>query len=149
MRRILFTGAVASRWNACRPHLSSRSCTSMSEEVARARVATAGGDTIFGKIIRKETQADIVYEDEHCLAFRDINPQAPVHVLLIPKSPHLAMLQDARESDKDLLGHLMVTATKIASQLQLADGYRLVVNNGKDGAQSVYHLHLHILGGRL
>ena len=98
----------------------------------------------FGKIIRKEIPADIVYEDDVCLAFKDIQPQAPVHALLIPKSPHLTMIQDAKESDEELLGKLMVTATKVAAKLELGTGYRLVINNGKDGAQSVYHLHIRI-----
>ena len=79
--------------------------------------------------------------------FHDINPQAPTHVLVIPKKP-IAMIQDATEEDEPLLGHLMVVAAKVAKELGLANGYRLVVNNGKDGAQSVYHIHIHILSGR-
>mmetsp|Transcript_5818 Transcript_5818/g.17923 ORF Transcript_5818/g.17923 Transcript_5818/m.17923 type:complete len:127 (-) Transcript_5818:214-594(-) len=119
----------------------------MSNEVAKAQSAAAGGDTIFGKIIRKEIPANIAYEDDIVLAFHDISPQAPVHVLVIPKQP-LAMIQDATDADAPMLGHLMVTASKVAKQLGLGNGYRLVINNGKDGAQSVYHLHIHILGGR-
>ena len=103
--------------------------------------------TIFGKIIEREIPADIVYEDEHCLAFRDINPQAPSHVLLIPKK-EIARLSDATGEDQALLGHLMVTATKIARQLGVGDAFRLVVNNGAEAGQSVFHLHLHIIGGR-
>ena len=106
-----------------------------------------GGDTIFGKILRKEIPADIVYEDEHCIAFRDVNPQAPVHVLVIPRKP-IVGISDATEEDKDLLGHLMVTARNVAEELELKKGYRLVINNGRAGGQSVYHLHIHILGGR-
>ena len=116
-------------------------------EVDKAQAAQPGGDTIFGKIIRKEIPAKIVYEDEDCLAFHDVNPQAPVHVLLIPKRP-IAMSQDAQDGDEKILGQLMVRAKKVADTLGLTDGYRLVINNGKDGAQSVYHLHIHILGGR-
>ena len=104
-------------------------------------------DTIFGKILRKEIPADIVYEDELCIAFRDVNPQAPVHVLVIPRKP-IVGISSAAPEDKDLLGHLMLTARNVAEELELKKGYRLVVNNGRAGGQSVYHLHIHILGGR-
>ena len=87
--------------------------------------------------VRKEIPAKIAYEDDKSLAFHDINPQAPTHVLVIPKKP-IAMMEDVTEEDAPLLGHLMVVASKVAKELGLADGYRLVVNNGKDGAQSVY-----------
>ncbi|HJQ64262.1 MAG TPA: histidine triad nucleotide-binding protein [Burkholderiales bacterium] len=103
--------------------------------------------TIFSKVIKREIPADIVYEDELCLAFRDINPQAPTHVLLIPKQA-LAKLSDAGAGEQALLGHLMVAAGKIARQLGVSDAFRLVVNNGAEAGQSVFHLHLHILGGR-
>ena len=103
--------------------------------------------TIFGKIINREIPADIVYEDDRCLAFRDVNPQAPIHVLLIPKK-EIARLADAAAEDEALLGHLMLTATTIARQLGVGDAYRLVVNNGAEAGQSVFHLHLHILAGR-
>lgn len=105
-------------------------------------------DTIFSKIIRKEIPADIVYEDELALAFRDINPQAPVHILVIPKQP-IAKLSDAEAQDHALMGHLVLTAKRVADQAGLSEnGYRLVINTGPDGGQTVYHLHLHILGGR-
>jgi histidine triad (HIT) family protein len=104
-------------------------------------------DTIFGKIIRREIPADIVYEDDLALAFRDITPQAPVHVLVIPKKP-IPKLADATPEDQALLGHLMLTAKKVADQLGLDNGYRVVINTGDDGGQTVYHLHLHLLGGR-
>ena len=105
-------------------------------------------ETIFSKIIRREIPADIVYEDEQALAFRDVSPQAPTHILVIPKEP-LASVADAREQDADLLGHLMVVARKVACDEEiLEDGFRLVVNTGKDGGQTVPHLHIHILGGR-
>jgi histidine triad (HIT) family protein len=103
--------------------------------------------TLFTKIINREIPADIVYEDEQCLAFRDINPQAPTHVLLIPKK-EMPRLVDARIEDAALLGHLMLAANKIAQQLGVGDAFRLVVNNGADAGQSVFHLHLHILAGR-
>jgi histidine triad (HIT) family protein len=103
--------------------------------------------TIFGKVINREIPADIVYEDEHCLAFRDINPQAPTHVLLIPKK-EIPRLSDATAEDQALLGHMMLVAGRIAQQLGVGDAFRLVANNGAEAGQSVFHLHLHILGGR-
>jgi histidine triad (HIT) family protein len=104
-------------------------------------------DTIFSKIIRKEIPADIVYEDELALAFRDVQPQAPVHILIIPKKP-IPKLSDAEPDDSALLGHLLLTVKKVAEQVGLENGYRVVINTGTDGGQSVYHMHLHILGGR-
>ncbi|MEM7554305.1 MAG: histidine triad nucleotide-binding protein [Cyanobacteria bacterium P01_A01_bin.84] len=104
-------------------------------------------DTIFGKIIRREIPADIVYEDDRALAFRDVNPQAPVHILVIPKK-QIPKLSDSQSDDTQLLGHLLQTVKTIAEQERLANGYRVVINNGNDGGQTVYHLHLHILGGR-
>ena len=104
-------------------------------------------NTIFGKIIAREIPATIVYEDERCLAFRDINPQAPTHVLLIPKK-EIPRLVDATEQDEALLGHLMLAAGKVARELGAGDAFRLVINNGEDVGQSVFHLHMHILGGR-
>lgn len=103
--------------------------------------------TIFGKIIRRELPADIVYEDELCVAFRDINPQAPTHVLLVPKR-EIDKLSSASREDQSLLGHLMLAAVKVARQLGAGDTFRLVVNNGAEAGQSVFHLHLHILAGR-
>ena len=103
--------------------------------------------TIFTKIINREIPADIVYEDDLCLAFRDVNPQAPTHVLLIPKK-EIPRLVDAMPEDQALLGHLMITANKIAQQLGVGDAFRLAVNNGADAGQSVFHLHLHLLAGR-
>ncbi|MDJ0726739.1 MAG: histidine triad nucleotide-binding protein [Prochloraceae cyanobacterium] len=104
-------------------------------------------DTIFGKIIRKEIPADIVYEDDLALAFKDINPQAPTHILLIPKKP-ISAIDAATDEDRDLLGHLLLTVKKVAAEAGLKNGYRVVINNGNDGGQTVYHLHLHILGDR-
>jgi histidine triad (HIT) family protein len=103
--------------------------------------------TLFGKVISREIPADIVYEDDQCLAFRDINPQAPIHVLLIPKR-EIPRLVDATADDQALLGHMMVVAGQIARQLGAGDAFRLVVNNGADAGQSVFHLHMHILAGR-
>ncbi len=103
--------------------------------------------TIFSKIITREIPAKIVYEDDLCLAFHDVNPQAPTHVLLIPKK-EIPRLVDATAEDAALLGHLMLTANKIAQQLGVGEAFRLAVNNGADAGQSVCHLHLHILAGR-
>lgn len=104
-------------------------------------------DTIFSKIIRKEAPANIVYEDELCMAFKDMFPCAPVHILVIPKKP-LPRLCDASAEDKTLLGHLMLIANQVAADAGIADKFRLVVNNGADAGQSVFHLHLHVIGGR-
>ena len=104
-------------------------------------------DTIFGRIIRGEIPARIVHDDDRCLAFHDVAPQAPVHVLVIPKKP-IPSLAEASAEDADLFGHLMTVATEIARTLGLTGGYRLVVNCGPDGGQSVDHLHIPLLGGR-
>ena len=104
-------------------------------------------DTIFGKIVSGEIPSDFLYEDDHCVAINDINPQAPVHVLVIPKKG-IPRLVDARAEDQDLLGHLMLAAGRVAEQLGVADAFRLVVNNGEGAGQTVFHLHLHILAGR-
>jgi len=104
-------------------------------------------DTIFGKIIRREIPADIVYEDNLALAFRDVNPQAPVHILVIPKEP-IAKLSDAESQNHALMGHLLLTVKRVAEQQGLTNGYRVVINNGEDGGQTVHHLHVHVLGGR-
>ena len=105
--------------------------------------------TLFKKIIDKKIPADIVYEDDLCLAFRDIQPQAPCHILVIPKKEIPSMAKISAEEDKTLLGHLMVKASEIAESQGLSkDGYRLVLNTNSDGGQTVYHLHIHLLGGR-
>jgi histidine triad (HIT) family protein len=104
-------------------------------------------ETIFSKIIRKEIPADIVYEDELALAFRDISPQAPVHILVIPKKP-IVNLAQAEPEDQALLGHLLLTVKHIAEQEGLENGYRVVLNTGEDGGQTVFHLHIHLLGKR-
>jgi histidine triad (HIT) family protein len=104
-------------------------------------------ETIFSKIIRKEIPAHIVYEDDLALAFTDVNPQAPVHILVIPKKP-IVNLATAEPEDQALLGHLLLIVQKVAAQAGLENGYRIVMNNGVDGGQTVHHLHIHILGGR-
>jgi histidine triad (HIT) family protein len=104
--------------------------------------------TIFKKIIDKEIPADIVYEDDLCLAFRDIDPKAPTHILIIPKK-EIPSMAEASQDDEGLLGHLLVTASRIAKDQGISDsGYRLVANTNNQGGQEVYHLHIHLLGGR-
>src|SRR5689334_9636481 len=103
--------------------------------------------TIFKRIIDKEIPAKIVYEDDQCLAFQDVNPQAPTHMLLIPKK-EIPSLDRLASEDQMLLGHLLLVVQKLAKQLKLDNGYRLVVNCGPDAGQTVDHLHLHLLGGR-
>jgi histidine triad (HIT) family protein len=105
-------------------------------------------DTLFAKIIRREIPADIVHEDDHVLGFRDVSPQAPVHVLFIPKQA-FATLNDFGDGDAELLGRLMLAAAAFAKKQGFAeDGYRVVMNCNGDGGQSVYHVHLHLLAGR-
>ena len=104
--------------------------------------------TLFEKIIARQIPADIVYEDDQVLAFRDIKPHAPVHVLIVPKKP-IVRIADATPADEKLLGHLLLKAAEVAEQLGLkSTGYRLVINNGPHAGESVPHLHCHILGGR-
>lgn len=104
-------------------------------------------DTLFLKIINREIPADIIYEDDLCLAFRDISPQAPLHVLLIPKKP-ISMLADGQSEDQALLGHMMLKVGEIASNEGYGDAFRVVINNGEKSGQTVFHLHVHILAGR-
>ena len=103
--------------------------------------------TLFEKIINREIPADILYEDELSIVIRDISPQAPTHLLIIPKKV-IPKLSDATDEDQNILGHLMLVAGKIAEQLELDETFRLVVNNGAKAGQSVFHLHLHLLSGR-
>lgn len=104
--------------------------------------------TLFEKIIRREIPAEIVWENDHALAFRDINPQAPVHVLIVPKRV-ISRLDEATDADLELLGHLLLAAQTVAKQLAISDsGYRVVINNGRDAGETVPHLHVHLLGGR-
>ena len=104
--------------------------------------------TLFEKIRDGEIPADIVHEDELCLAFRDISPQAPLHILVVPRNP-LPRIGLAQSSDEALLGHLLLTAAEVARREDVAEsGYRLVINNGPDGGEAVPHLHVHLLGGR-
>ena len=106
-----------------------------------------GEKTIFKKIIDGDISADVVYEDDLCLAFRDINPQTPIHILVIPRK-EIESLAHVSPDDQLLLGHLTLVVHKLAEQLELSSGYRVVINCGKEGGQTVDHLHLHLLGGR-
>jgi histidine triad (HIT) family protein len=108
---------------------------------------TTPAETIFSRIIRREIPARIEHEDDLCLAFHDVAPQAPVHLLVIPKQP-IPSLAEATAADTPLLGHLVAVASSLAHKLGLGDGYRLVINTGRDGGQTVHHLHIHLLGGR-
>lgn len=104
--------------------------------------------TVFQKIIDREIPAKLAHEDEFCIALHDINPQAPVHVLVIPKKP-LARIAEASAADQALLGHLLLTASTLAKNLGVAEsGFRIVINNGRDGGETVPHLHVHLLGRR-
>ncbi|WMV15317.1 hypothetical protein MTR67_008702 [Solanum verrucosum] len=119
------------------------------DEEAAAVNADTGAPTIFDKIIAKEIPASVVYEDQKVLAFRDINPQAPVHVLIIPKSRDgLTELGKAEQRHEDILGNLLYAAKIVAEKEGIVDGFRVVINSGSSACQSVYHLHLHVLGGR-
>ncbi|MFK7794471.1 MAG: histidine triad nucleotide-binding protein [Gammaproteobacteria bacterium] len=104
-------------------------------------------NTLFTKIINREIPAEIIYEDDLCIAFRDINPQAPLHALLVPKQV-LGKLSDGSKQEQLLLGHLMLTAPLIAEQQGYADAFRIVINNGEAAGQTVFHLHIHIIAGR-
>lgn len=105
-------------------------------------------DTIFGKMLSGEIPVDKVYEDEHCIAINDIHPQAPVHILVIPKKS-IAQVSHAEDSDAELLGHLLLVVNKLAKEKGVEDGFRVVINNGEGGGQTVFHLHVHLLGGRV
>jgi histidine triad (HIT) family protein len=134
-----------------RRDMSNNNNNDTNDEVARATAAAAkdpATETIFDKLLSGAWPSDVVYEDDWAFCFRDVNPQAPVHILCIPKvRDGLTQLVHAREDQKDLLGHLLYVAKEVARK-ECPEGYRIVINDGKDGAQSVYHLHLHILGGR-
>ncbi len=107
--------------------------------------------TLFEKIIAREIPADIVYEDDQCVGFRDTNPQAPIHVLIVPRKP-IARVGEAQDDDAEILGRLLIASGKVAEQLGVKDraaaGYRLVINHGRDAGESVPHLHVHFLAGR-
>ena|SRR5687768_13302968 len=103
--------------------------------------------TIFTKIINRELPADIVYEDDHCIAFKDINPAAPTHILIVPKK-EIPRLADAKEEDQALLGHLLLAVGKVARQLGVDDAFKVAIANGANAGQTVFHLHVHLMAGR-
>ncbi|XP_027066914.1 14 kDa zinc-binding protein-like isoform X1 [Coffea arabica] len=144
----------SSRLLVLQSHLSTQKPTMASEKEAALAAAALPADspTIFDKIINKEIPANVVYEDDKVLAFRDINPQAPIHILLIPKVKDglsgVSKVPEAEERHIEILGRLLYTAKLVAKQEGLEDGFRLVINDGPSGCQSVYHLHIHLLGGR-
>jgi len=111
------------------------------------RRAMSEETTIFDKILDGSIPATFIHQDDKCVAFNDVAPQAPVHFLVIPRK-RIAMIEKAEDGDGELLGHLMLTARKVAKEQGLEKGYRVVINNGVEGCQSVYHLHIHVLGGR-
>ncbi|KAL5475620.1 hypothetical protein EMCRGX_G025456 [Ephydatia muelleri] len=137
--------------------LSLRLFTTENEEVRMARRAAGttvdsstgvrSTPTIFSRILSKEIPAKIIHEDDKCIAFHDVNPVSAVHFLVIPRKP-IPMLSKALDEDTELLGHLLQVARKLAEKQELKNGYRIVINNGQDGSQSVYHLHVHVMGGR-
>lgn len=103
--------------------------------------------TLFSMIIDREVPADIVYEDDLCVAFNDINPQAPMHVLVVPRKP-ITKISGATPQDREVLGHLLLKSAEIASQRGCGDAFRMVINNGAGAGQTVFHVHVHVLGGR-
>jgi len=117
-------------------------------EAEPAQTGRPSGPTIFDKILDGSIPAKFIHEDDKCVAFMDVAPQAPVHFLVIPRK-RIAMIEEAEDGDAELLGHLLLAAKKVAKEQGLAKGYRLVINNGVEGAQSVYHLHVHVMGGRV
>ena len=119
----------------------------MADEITKAQVARPGSDTVFRKMIHKEIPTKIIYKDDQCFAFLDISPQAPTHFLVIPKK-HISQISAAADDNESPLGHLMIVGKKCAAHLGLKKGYQMVVNEGSDWGQSVYHVHLHFLEGR-
>lgn len=105
-------------------------------------------ECLFCKIVNKEMEADIVYEDDRCVVIRDINPQAPVHLLILPKD-HIPSLREAKQEYRDTLGYLLNIASDIAMKQGLDEGFRVVINDGARAGQSIFHLHIHLLGGRV
>ncbi|GMH08085.1 hypothetical protein Nepgr_009925 [Nepenthes gracilis] len=141
--------AIDSRIGVIASHLCSSASSMASEKEASLAAVPSDSPTIFDKIVKKEIPATVVYEDEQVLAFRDISPQAPTHILIIPKvKDGLTGLSKAEERHCEILGRLLYTAKLVAKQEGLEDGFRIVINDGPNGCQSVYHIHVHLLGGR-
>ncbi|KAG8078257.1 hypothetical protein GUJ93_ZPchr0007g3847 [Zizania palustris] len=141
-------GGSGARLVVLASHFSTSSHLGSEKEAALA-ADPSDGPTIFDKILWKEIPSQVVYEDEKTLAFRDISPQAPVHIIIIPKvKDGLSRLAKAEERHFKVMGHLLYAAKIIAKQEKLDDGFRIIINDGPNGCQSVYHLHIHLLGGR-
>ncbi|KAL0383339.1 UNVERIFIED_CONTAM: Adenylylsulfatase HINT1 [Sesamum calycinum] len=139
----------SSRLQVLTSHLLTPQTAMASEKEAALAAVPSDSPTIFDKIINKEIPSNVVYEDDKVLAFRDIAPQTPTHILIIPKvKDGLTGISKAEERHSEILGHLLYTAKLVAKQEGLDDGFRLVINDGPKGCQSVYHLHVHLLGGR-
>ncbi|KAI3806637.1 hypothetical protein L1987_22548 [Smallanthus sonchifolius] len=135
--------------SALTPHISAASQHPFAMASEKDAALASDSPTIFDKIINKEIPANVVYEDDKVLAFRDIAPQAPTHIVLIPKvKDGLTGLSKAEERHCEILGHLLYTAKVVAKQEGLEEGFRVVINDGPSGCQSVYHIHVHLLGGR-
>ncbi|CAO2822399.1 unnamed protein product [Amaranthus hypochondriacus] len=141
---------TSSRIEVLASHILTSPSMASEEEAALAAASTpVDSPTIFDKIINKEIPSNVVFEDDKVLAFRDINPQAPVHIVIIPKvKDGLSGLSKAEERHCEILGRLLYTAKLVAKQEGLDDGFRIVINDGPKGCQSVYHIHVHLLGGR-
>jgi histidine triad (HIT) family protein len=118
------------------------------ETTEQKETSMTEGKTIFGKIVDGEIPSEPLYEDEHCIVIQDINPQAPTHVLIIPRDKDIPRLVDANESHQALLGHLLLVAGRVSKQLGVEDSFRLVINNGAAAGQTVFHLHLHIIANK-
>jgi histidine triad (HIT) family protein len=130
------------------PALSRVSCpTQLRSRLLATKLPLMAEKTLFQKIMDREEPGDILYEDDRCVALRDINPQAPTHVLIVPRKP-IPTLDELTEEDEALVGHLFLVAQKVAAEEGLTDGYRTVFNNGSDAQQTVEHIHLHLIGGR-
>ncbi|XP_071825481.1 uncharacterized protein [Apostichopus japonicus] len=138
------SGIVASKLHTSSIKLDEERDADLAAEARRRRKEKPN---IFMKIINKEIEADILYEDDQVLAFRDVNPVAPIHFLVIPKK-EIPQISDATDADVEVLGKLLNTARKMADKEGLEKGYRIVINEGKHGCQSIYHLHVHVIGGR-
>ncbi|PRQ45745.1 putative adenylylsulfatase [Rosa chinensis] len=140
---------ISSRLAVLSSHLITPSPSTMSEKEAALAAVPSDSPTIFDRIINKEIPANVVFEDDKVLAFRDISPQAPTHILIIPKvKDGLTGLSKAEERHCEILGQLLYTAKVVAKQEGLEDGFRIVINDGPKACQSVYHIHVHLIGGR-
>ncbi|XP_074149225.1 adenosine 5'-monophosphoramidase HINT1-like isoform X2 [Sminthopsis crassicaudata] len=127
--------------------LSTNTFSRMADEISKPHCTHRRGDSIFGRIMRKEVPANIIFEDDQCVAFHDVCPQAPIHFLVVPRKP-IMQISLTEDDDERLLGHLIIVGKKCANAMGLKKGYRMVINEGTDGGQTVFHIHLHVLGGR-